>query len=151
MLKQRAQTTKPKLENHKELPLHTCKLPLNQSNSPWTNACKPLDENRAAASSQLWPVTTTGQTGAQHVNRASTLTGQTGDHDSSDRCTPEPRKGSKPPENLLNACSKPIQAQTSPPCGQCMNQAKNAKKNQPGAYQIDKIQHRMLHMSKWSS
>ena len=29
MLKQRAQTIKPKLENHKELPLHTCKLPLN--------------------------------------------------------------------------------------------------------------------------
>jgi hypothetical protein len=27
MLKQRVQTTKPKLENHKELPLHTCKLP----------------------------------------------------------------------------------------------------------------------------
>jgi hypothetical protein len=45
----------------------------------------------------------------------------------SDRCTPEPRNGSKPPENLLNASSKPFQAQTSPPCGQCMNQAKNAK------------------------
>jgi hypothetical protein len=42
MLKQREQTTKPKLENHKELPLHTFKLPLNQCNSPWTNACKPL-------------------------------------------------------------------------------------------------------------
>jgi hypothetical protein len=26
--------TKPKLENHKEIPLHTCKLPLNQHNSP---------------------------------------------------------------------------------------------------------------------
>jgi hypothetical protein len=38
MLNQRAQTTKPKLENHKELLVHTCKLPLNQSNSPWTNA-----------------------------------------------------------------------------------------------------------------
>jgi hypothetical protein len=44
MLKQRAQTTKPKLENHKELPLHTCKIPLNQFNSPWTNACKTLPE-----------------------------------------------------------------------------------------------------------
>jgi hypothetical protein len=30
-LKQRAQTTNPKLEQHKELPLHTCKLPLSQS------------------------------------------------------------------------------------------------------------------------
>jgi hypothetical protein len=40
-------------KNHKELPLHTCKLPLNQCNSPWTNQCKPLEENRAAASAQL--------------------------------------------------------------------------------------------------
>jgi hypothetical protein len=31
---------------HKELPLHTC-------NSSWTNTCKPLEENRAAASAQL--------------------------------------------------------------------------------------------------
>jgi hypothetical protein len=57
-------------ENHKELPLHTCKLPLNQCNSPWTNACKPLEENRAAKSAQLSPVrlvTTTGQIGAQHA------------------------------------------------------------------------------------
>jgi hypothetical protein len=107
-------------KNHKELPLHTCKLPLNQCNSLWTNACKtPLEENRAAATAQLSPVrpvTTTGQTGAQHVHRTSTLTGQTGDLDWSDRCTPEPRNGSKPPENLLNASSKPFQAQTSPPC-----------------------------------
>jgi hypothetical protein len=86
--------------------------------------------NRAAATTQPWlvrPVNTTGQTGVQHVNRASTLTGQTGDLDRSDRCTPEPRNGSKPPENLLNASSKPFQTQTSPPCWQCMNQAKNAK------------------------
>jgi hypothetical protein len=73
------------------------------------------------------PVTTTGQTGAQHVHRTSTLTGQTGDLDRSDRYTPEPRNGSKPPENLLNASSNPFQVQTSPPCWQCMNQAKNAK------------------------
>jgi hypothetical protein len=81
MLKQRAQTTKPKLENHKELPMHTCKLPLNQCNSSWTNACKPIDENRAAASAQLRPVrpvTTTGQTDVQHVNRACPPIGQTG-------------------------------------------------------------------------
>jgi hypothetical protein len=66
MLKQRTQTTKPKLENHKELPLHTWKLPLNQCHSPWTNAWKPLDENRAAAIGPtllpVRPVTTTRQT-----------------------------------------------------------------------------------------
>jgi hypothetical protein len=31
MLKQRAQTTEPKLEHRNELPLHICKLPLSQS------------------------------------------------------------------------------------------------------------------------
>jgi hypothetical protein len=61
------------------------------------------------------------------MNRASTLTGQIGDLDRSDRCATEPRNGSKPPENLLNAFSSPKQAQTSLPCWQCMNQAQNAK------------------------
>jgi hypothetical protein len=114
-------------ENHKELPpAHTYKLLLNQCNSPWTNACKtPLETGQLQ---QLSPdrsdrstppvrqVNTTGQTGVQHVNRTSTLTGQTGDLDQSDWCTPEPRNGSKPPEILINASSKPFQAQTSPPC-----------------------------------
>jgi hypothetical protein len=38
MLKQRVQTTNPKLEHHKELPLHICKLPLFQSTLP-LNQC----------------------------------------------------------------------------------------------------------------
>jgi hypothetical protein len=50
------------------------------------------------------PVTTTGQTSAQHVHRTSTLTGQTGDLDRSNRFTPEPRNGSKSPENLPSKC-----------------------------------------------
>jgi hypothetical protein len=33
MLKQRAQTTNPKLEQHKELPLSQSTLPLNQCNN----------------------------------------------------------------------------------------------------------------------
>jgi hypothetical protein len=93
------------------------------------------------------PVTATGQTGAQHVHRTSTPTGETGDLDRLDWCTPEPRNGSKPPENLLNASSKPFQAQTSPPYWQFMNQAK-MQNFQPRASQIDKIQRRMLHMCK---
>jgi hypothetical protein len=44
MLKKIEKTTKPKLENHKELPLHTCKLPPNQCNYPWRKACEPLHE-----------------------------------------------------------------------------------------------------------
>jgi hypothetical protein len=124
-------------KNHKELPLHTCKLPQNQCNSPWTNACKtpletgqlqqPSSDQSDRSTPPVRPVNTTGQTGVQHVNRTSTLTVQTGDLDRSDRCTPEPRNGSKPPENLLNASSKPFQAQTFLPCWQCMNQAKNTK------------------------
>jgi hypothetical protein len=115
--------------NHKEIPLHTC-------NSPWTNATPPgwmhANHLKTGQLQQLQltpvrPVTTTGQTGAQHVHRTSTLTGQIGDLDRSYWCTTEPRNGSKPPGNLLNASSKPFQAQTSPPCWQCMNQAKNAK------------------------
>jgi hypothetical protein len=38
MLKQRAQITEPKLEHHKELPLHICKLPLSQNTLP-LNKC----------------------------------------------------------------------------------------------------------------
>jgi hypothetical protein len=106
-------------KNHKELPLHTCKLPLNQCTSPGrmhANHLKP-GQLQQLQLTPVRPVTTTGQTGHHRSS----------DCDRSDRCTLEPRNGSKPPENLLNASSKPIQAQTSPPCWQCMNQAKNAK------------------------
>jgi hypothetical protein len=80
---------------------------------------------------------------------SSALTGQTGHHHRSDWCPtyeqgqhsdrshrwPWPvrpvcnraQKWLKPLENLLNASSKPFQAQTSPPCWQCTNQAKNAE------------------------
>jgi hypothetical protein len=108
--------------NHKELPLHTCKLPLNQCTFPWMNACKPL-ENRATATLSAH----TGQTGHHHQLDRCLRCAQDQHSHRSDRCTTEPRNGSKPPENLLNASSKPFQAQTSPPCWQCMNQAKNAK------------------------
>jgi hypothetical protein len=54
---------------------HTCKLPLNQCNSPWMNACKtPLETGQLQQLSPkpFRPVnTTTSQTGVQHVNRTS--------------------------------------------------------------------------------
>jgi hypothetical protein len=109
-------------KNHKELPLHTCKLPLNQCTSPWTNACKPLENKAAAATSAH-----TGQTGHHHRSDRCPTYAQDMHSHRSDRWPTEPRNGSKPPENLLNAPSKPFQAQTSPFCWQCMNQAKNAK------------------------
>jgi hypothetical protein len=153
MLKQRAQTTKPKLEKTQRAPPAHMQAPPEQMQLPLDECMQNTTWNKAAATTQLSlvrPVNTTGQTGVQHVNRTSTLTGQTVDLDRSDRCTPEPRNCSKPPENLLNASSKPFQAQTSPPCWQCMNQAK-MQNFQPRASQIDKIEHRMLHKSKWAS
>jgi hypothetical protein len=108
-------------KNHKELPLHACKLPPKPMQLP-------LDECMQYNSAL------TGHTGQYHrSDRCATCEHdqhsdrQTGDLDRSDRCTPKPRNGSKPPESLLNASSKTFQAQTTPPCWQCMNQAKNAK------------------------
>jgi hypothetical protein len=144
------QTRKPQRD-----PLHTCKLPLNQCNSPCTIACKiPLEIGQLQQlSAQPWPVrpvNPTGQTGAQHVNRTSTLTGQTGDLNRSDRCTPEPKNGSKPPKYLLNASSNQFKLKLLPLVNNAWIKPK-MQKNQPKASQIDKIQHRMLHMSKWAS
>jgi hypothetical protein len=50
MLKQKAQTTNPKLEQHKELPLHICKLPLSQSTLP-LNQCNTAMQQRAKSCS----------------------------------------------------------------------------------------------------
>jgi hypothetical protein len=69
----------------------------------------------------------TGQTGQHHRSDRCATCEQNQHSHRSDRCTTEPRNGLKPPENLLKASSKLFQAQTSPPCWQCMNQAKNAK------------------------
>jgi hypothetical protein len=80
MLKKRAQTTNPKLENYKELPLHTCKLPLSQCNSPWTLHVNHL-ANKVVASALLWPVRPvnhTGQTGVLDHPAPGTHTSQTG-------------------------------------------------------------------------
>jgi hypothetical protein len=149
MLKQRAQTTKPKIEKpqrappaHMQAPPEPMQLPLEQCmQTTWW-------KQSSCVSSAL--TGQTGQTGAQQMNRTSPMTGQIGDHDRSDRWHTDPRNGSKPPENLLNAFSRPKHAQTSPPCWQCMNQAQNAKNATQSASQIDKIQQRMLHMSKWA-
>jgi hypothetical protein len=68
-------------KNHKELPLHTCKLPSTNAPPPGRMHANHLKTGQLQ---QLYltpvrPVTTTGQTSAQHVHRTSTRTGQTGD------------------------------------------------------------------------
>jgi hypothetical protein len=61
---------------------------------------------------------------------------------------PELKKSSKPPGELLNACSKPKRAQNFSPLLAMHESSQKCKKMQSRASQIDKIQHRMLHMSK---
>jgi hypothetical protein len=68
--------------NHKELPLHTCKLHLNQCTSPWTNACKPA-ENRAAAATSAH----TGQTSHHHRSDRCLTCAQDQHSHRSDRCS----------------------------------------------------------------
>jgi hypothetical protein len=103
-------------------PLHTCKLPVNQCNSPWTNACEPLHEQTSCISSTL-----TSHTGAPHRSNWWTRLPSTWELHPLDRFPspvrpmppgklPELKNSSKPLGNLLNACSKLFQAQTSPLC-----------------------------------
>jgi hypothetical protein len=68
-------------KNRKELRLHTCKLPLNQCNSPCTSACKPL-ENRAAATTSAY----IGQTDHHHRSDRCPTCAQNQHSDWSDRC-----------------------------------------------------------------
>jgi hypothetical protein len=63
MLKQRAQTTNPKLENHKELPPAHMQAPPGPMQLPldeymWTTSWK-----REATTAQLWPVKPVNLTG----------------------------------------------------------------------------------------
>jgi hypothetical protein len=57
----------------------------------------------------------------------------------------ELKNSSIPLESLLNVCSKPFQAQTSPLVDNAWIKLKMPK-IQPRACQIDKIPHRMLHI-----
>jgi hypothetical protein len=94
-LKQRAQTTKPKLEQPQRAPPAHMQAPPEPMQLPLNECMQDTTWNRAAATTHLSPVrpaTTTGQTGAQHVHRTSTLTCQTGNLDWSDRCTTRAQK-----------------------------------------------------------
>jgi hypothetical protein len=108
---------------------------------PLDECMRTTSQNKAIATAQLWPlrpVNTTVQTGAQHLNGANTLTGQTSDLDRSDGWTTEPTKGSKPLGNLLDALSRPKHAQTSPLVDNAWIKPK-MRKIQPRASQMDKI------------
>jgi hypothetical protein len=97
--------------------------------SPCTDATPPrrMHANHNAKQSSCFSSALTSQTG-QHHRSDRCPTHEQGQHsDRLDRCTTEPRNGSKPHGNFLDAFSRPKHAQTSPAYWQCMNQAKNAK------------------------
>jgi hypothetical protein len=152
MLKQRAQTSKGKLEipqrappAHMQAPPEPMQLPLDRcmQNTTW---------NRAA-------VTT------------SALTGQTGHHHRLDRCptyaqdqhSDRSDRWPRPVWLVHNRAQKWLETAWKP--SKCIQQAISSsnfspllemheskmQNFQPRASQIDKIQHRMLHMSKWAS
>jgi hypothetical protein len=103
-------------------PLHTCKLPLNQCNSPWTNACKTpletgqleqLSPDRSDRSPSL--VRPVGKI-AQHLGTTPVKLMPSISQTDATWETARAQNSSNPLGNLLNACSKPFQAQTSPLC-----------------------------------
>jgi hypothetical protein len=153
-----------KSANHQTKARKTTKSsPCTHASSPRTNATPPrrMHARHHLKQSSCNSSALTGQIGHPHRSDWWTRSPSTWELHWSDRC-PSPvrpmppgkltelKNSPKPPGNLLNVCSKPFQAQTSPPSLQCMNQAKMPK-IQPRASQIDKNQHRMLHVSKWAS
>jgi hypothetical protein len=108
--------------SEKRAPLHTCKLPLNQCNSPWKNACKTppeteqlqqLSSHRSDRSpSSVRPVDKI----AQHLGTTPVRPVPSPVRPMPHRELPKLKNSSKPLGNLINVCSKPFQAQTSPPC-----------------------------------
>jgi hypothetical protein len=116
-------------------------------------SCKPLNENRAAASAQLdrsdrspppvRPVRNMWRGPALWPVRPVTTTGQTGD-------TQSPKMA----RNHLKTFQMHSVGQNMPKLLPLVDNAwskPKMQKMQPRDSQIDKIQHRLLHMSKWAS
>jgi hypothetical protein len=133
-------------KNHKELPLHTCKLPLNQCNSPWTNACKtPLETRQLQQLSShrsdwstplvrpvcnMWTGPTLWPVRPVHTRAQKWL-----------------ETTSKPSKCIQQA----ISSSNFSPLLALHESSQKMQNFQPRDSQIYKIQHRMLHMSKWAS
>jgi hypothetical protein len=129
MLKQREQTTKPKLKQHKEFPLHICKLPLSQSTLPpeTMQQCNMGMQQRAkfysACPGRLDRLHQAVRLPTYHLTAWWAVRPP---HETS----PAPNFSKNYPnhlEHLPNALRCPKHAQTSPPCWQCMNHGKMQK------------------------
>jgi hypothetical protein len=141
MLKKRAQTFNPKLENHKELHLtHMLAHPESMQLPP-----KQMHANHFAKQSSCNYSSLIGQTGQHHQSDWCPKYEQCQHSDRSDRCTTEPINGSKPPGHLLYAFSRKDMLKLLPLVDNAWIKPK-MQKMQPRASHIDKIQHRMLHM-----
>jgi hypothetical protein len=113
MLKQRARTTN---QNSKT----TISSPCTYASSSWTNATPPgrVHANHLKKQSGFISSAFTGQTGHPHRSDRRTRSPNTWEQHRSDRCPspirpmppgklPELKNSSKPPGNLLNACTEP--------------------------------------------
>jgi hypothetical protein len=144
---------KQSLENHKELPLHTCKLPLNQCNSPWMNACKtPLETG------QLQQLSSHRQTGHHHRSDRCSTCAQDQHSDRSDWWHRPVRSVHTRAQKRLETTWKPsksiqqaISSSNFSPLLAVHESSQKCKTFNVELLKINKIQHRMLHMYKWAS
>jgi hypothetical protein len=152
MLKQRAQTTNLKLKQHKELPLHICKLPLSKRTLPPEpmQQCNMRMQQREKSCS-LWP----GRLDRLHrAIRLPTcyLTAWAAVR-SPHETDPSPNF-SKSARTNLNTFQMLLGAQIMhkllPLVDNAWIKAK-CEMLQPIASQIYKIHHKVLHMFKWAS
>jgi hypothetical protein len=127
MLKQRVQTTEPKLEYHKELPLHICTLFLSQSTLP-LNQCSNATQK---CSKEQKLLNMPGRLDRLHraVRPPTPDLTAWGRLERPKRPALNQTTQNLPDqmEHLPNSPRCPKHAQTSPPCWQCMNQGKMRK------------------------
>jgi hypothetical protein len=132
-LKQRAKDHQTNARKPQRAPLAHMQTPPEPVQLPLDECMQNSSQNRAASPALLSPVRPvhlTGQTSAPDHRDLDTRTGQTGVSPVRLMTTWElqkPKNGSKLLGNPLDAFSRPKHVQTSPPCWQCMNYAKNQK------------------------
>jgi hypothetical protein len=159
MLKQRAQTSNPKLEQHKELPCTYASSPWAKAHSPWTNAVmqhgnatkrKILLTLPRAVRSPLCDLIAWGRLDCP---KRPTL------HQTFQKLAVRPPQETGPAPNFSKTAQTTLNTFQMLPCAQMMHKllplVDNAwikakcEKFQHIASEIYKIHHKMLHMSKW--
>jgi hypothetical protein len=150
MLKKRAQTTKPKTQKTSWAPPAHMQDPPEPMQLPLDECMQTTSWNRAATSAQLSPVRPVDKI-AQHLGITPVRPGPlTGPADA----TWETARAQKSLETTWKPSKCVQQAISSSNFSPLLTMHESSKKCQtiqPRASQINKIQHRMLHRSKWAS